>query len=231
MQPVISLKDIRVQQGENFSLSVDRLDLLPRRIYALTGPNGAGKSTLLRVMALLLNPQQGNIRFADGNGDLTQQRQKVTMVEQTPYLLTGSVANNLAFGLKLRGIRGKEQHKRISETLSLVGLAGFEERQAGKLSGGEVQRVALARALVLEPQLLLLDEPTSNIDNKNLQAFESLLARLPDTGVTIVFATHDLAQPARLGAEMLLIEDGSLVSHTPQASTQNPLIHMEKRHG
>lgn len=234
MVPVIVLKDILVRQGDNFSLSVEDLKLLPRQIYALTGPNGAGKSTLLRVMALLRAPHKGSVNFVSdptANANLTQQRQNVTLVEQTPYMLDGSVFDNLAFGLKLRGIRGKEQKNRIEETLELVGLCGFEKRKTRELSGGEIQRVALARALVLHPQLLLLDEPTSNIDSKSLQSFEALLARLPEAGVTVVFSTHDLLQPARLGAKMLRIENGSLVDRIHQVSGPDPLIQMETVHG
>ncbi|MCF6180088.1 MAG: ATP-binding cassette domain-containing protein [Geopsychrobacter sp.] len=93
----------------------------------------------------------------------------------------------------------------------MVGLKGFEQRKINELSGGEIQRVALARALVLKPQILLLDEPTSNIDSKSLAAFEKLLASLPEYGVTVVLATHDLTQPERLGAEILRIENGRLL--------------------
>jgi len=212
MEPVISVKDILVNLGENFSLSIKRLDLQPRRIYALTGPNGAGKSTLLRTMALLILPQKGTVSFTSaGSGNLTQQRQKVSLVEQSPYLLEGSVYDNLAFGLKLRGIRGSEQKKRIKLMLAMVGLDGFERRKTRKLSGGEIQRVALARALVLEPEILLLDEPTSNIDSKSLRAFETLISSLPGHGITVLFSTHDLSQPERMGGEMIRIENGRLL--------------------
>jgi len=212
MEPVVSVKDLLINQGDNFSLSIQRLDLQARRIYALTGPNGAGKSTLLRAMALLLVPQQGTVTFANaGSSNLTQQRQKVSLVEQSPYLLDGNVYDNLAFGLRLRGVRGNDQKKRIKLALEMVGLDGFERRKTSKLSGGEVQRVALARAIVLEPEVLLLDEPTSNIDSKSLQAFERLIRCLPSQGITVVFSTHDLSQPERLGDEIIRIENGRLL--------------------
>ena len=212
MQPVIALKDILVTQGENFSLAIENLNLQPQRVYALTGPNGAGKSTLLRIMALLTAPQTGTVSFGDDSTSLAQQRQKVTLVEQSPYLFKGSVADNLAYGLKLRGVHGEEQHRRIKLTLSIVGLEGFEQRPAKELSGGEVQRVALARALVFKPELLLLDEPTANIDSSSLQGYEALLSRLPNYGVTVVFSTHDLNQSKRLGAQMMRIENGRLLN-------------------
>ncbi len=213
MKPVICVKDILVTQGEDFSLSVRSLDLQPHRIYVLTGPNGAGKSTLLKTLALLIQPRRGTLTFAGADAKTrVQQRQKITLVEQSPYLLKASVAANLAFGLKLRGIRGEEQRNSIRSALAMVGLEGFEQRKTTELSGGEVQRVALARALVLEPELLLLDEPTSSIDSKNLKAFEALLRRLPEYGVTVVLATHDLSLARRLGGEMLRIENGSLLA-------------------
>ena len=110
MQPVIALKNIWVTLGESFSLSVENLARQPGLIYALTGPNGAGKSTLLRLMALLLSPQAGTIELAGGEpGNLARQRQRVTLVEQSPYLFKGSVSDNLHYGLKLRGVDGKEQ--------------------------------------------------------------------------------------------------------------------------
>lgn len=219
MRPVISVKNLLVKQGESFSLSIRSLELQPRRIYALTGPNGAGKSTLLRTMALLTLPQQGTVSFANAEADsLAQQRQKITLVEQSPYLLEGSVYHNLAFGLRLRGIRGDDQKKRINLALGMVGLDGFERRKTRELSGGEVQRVALARALVLKPEILLLDEPTSNIDSKSLRAFESMIKSLPGHGITVVFSTHDLSQPERLGGELLRIENGRLLDEPRQVA-------------
>jgi tungstate transport system ATP-binding protein len=224
MEPVICLKDVLIRQGDKFCLSIEHLELLPRRIYALTGSNGAGKSTLLRALALLILPDQGTVNFATaGAEDLTRLRQRVTLVEQAPYLLRGTVSDNLAFGLKLRGVHGKEQKERIGAVLEIVGLQGFEQRKADQLSGGEVQRVALARALVLQPQVLLLDEPTSNIDSKSLHAFEKLLSGLPDYGVTVVFSTHDLSQPARVGGWMLRIENGRLLDQPHRVAEQSDL--------
>lgn len=232
MQPVISLKNIRVTKGDNFSLTVESLALQPGLIYALTGPNGAGKSTLLRVMALLQPPATGTIEFA-GNGASSpnQQRQKVTLVDQSPYLFNGNVLENLRYGLKLRGVDNKETVKRITSTLTDVGLEGFEQRQAKELSGGEIQRVALARALVLKPELLLLDEPTANIDSNSLQAYEELLSRLPQYGVTVVFSTHDPSQSRSLGDEVLRIKDGRLLNESPWGPDVIDINKRSKIHG
>ena len=212
MPPVLTLKNICYTPGKSFTLTVDDLTLEQGFIYALTGPNGSGKSTLLRLMALLITPQQGSVEFtANGSTSPAEKRRNVTLVEQSPYLFKGSVADNLNYGLKLRGIDSIERDRRIQSTLSDVGLKGFEQRPTKELSGGEVQRVALARALVLQPELLLLDEPTANIDNNSLQSYEDLLGRLPDFGVTVVFSTHDPSQSRRLGDQVLMIENGRLL--------------------
>lgn len=210
MEPLVSLKQILFSRGD-FRLSVEYLELFSRRVYALTGANGAGKSTLLQIMALLVAPQHGAIRFpSSASNDPDQLRKKVTYVEQSPYLFQGTVSDNLAYGLKLRGISREEQVRRATLTLSIVGLEGFERRQAKELSSGETQKVALARALVFKPDLLLLDEPTANIDFNSRPAFEGLLAKLPKYGVTVVFSTHDRVQAERVGAELLWIENGIL---------------------
>ncbi len=220
MEPVASLKQILFYRSK-FCLSVEYLELFPRRVYALTGSNGAGKSTLLRIMALLINPQRGSICFPGSTTkDLDQLRKKVTYVEQSPYLFQGTVSDNLAYGLRLRGIAREERARRIHLTLSIVGLDGFEQRKAKELSSGETQKVALARALVLKPDLLLLDEPTANIDGNSQPAFEGLLARLPKYGVTVVFSTHDRLQVQRVGAEFLCIENGTLQGQLTAACLQ-----------
>lgn len=225
MPVAISIKDLLIRQGNNFLLSISSLELQSGRIYALTGPNGAGKTTLLRAMALLSKPLQGQVRVAgQAPGNLTRARQMVTLVEQSPYLLKGSVYDNLAFGLKLRDIRGEEQRSRIKSALEMVGLADFAQRRANRLSAGEGQRLALARALALKPRVLLLDEPTSNIDNESLPAFEALLSRLPESGMTVIFSTHDRLQPERLGGISLRLENGRL--QTPVEVADNQEFHL-----
>lgn len=216
MAGLISLKNIVVTYGSDFSLSVENFDFQAQSIYILTGPNGAGKSTLLRSLAMLTLPQSGELHFAGNciwpsHQSLIQYRRKVTLVEQSPYLLDGTVSRNLTFGLKMRGIRKVELGPRIEAALALVGLEGFELRKSGELSDGEIKRVALARALVLKPEVLLLDEPGSNIDNKSLAAIEDLICNLPDQGVTVIMSSHDFSQADRLGGEMIRIENGRLL--------------------
>lgn len=212
MEPILSLKNVVINQGDNFRLSISNLELFPKRIYALTGANGSGKSTLLRALAFLQHPHQGSIHFNGGATTITEKRQQITLVEQTPYLLKGTVYDNLAYGLQLRKVEHKEQERRIQSALEQVDLTALSQRNVEALSGGEVHRVALARALALEPKIILLDEPTSNIDNKSLHVFETLLRKLPSNGVTVVFSTHDSSQPERLKSEIIRIDNGQLIN-------------------
>jgi len=213
MEPIFCLQNIELSRGDAFTLKVERLEMIDKGIYALSGPNGAGKSTLLGLLAMLMLPDAGALRFAGklvcGNISARKElRRQITLVEQTPYMFAGSVFQNLAFGLRLRGTRGDEQRRLIVQALEDVGLSGFEGRNVRELSRGETQRVALARALVLRPKVLLLDEPTVNIDDKRVSAIEALLVKLSQQGMTIVFSTHDPDQPGRLGAEVIRLREG-----------------------
>lgn len=213
MQQIYSLKNITVTLSEQFSLRIPHLEIEKGEIHVVTGANGAGKSTLLNVLALLHKPQQGTIHFsgqAVGRkvSQLQSLRRRITLVEQSPYLLQGTVYNNLIFALKVRNISKEDRQQRCYEALAEVGLAGFLKRQVKELSGGEVQRVALARALVLQPEVLLLDEPTANIDSDSVADFEKLLVGLPASGMTIILSTHDKAQAKRLNGEQIFIEEG-----------------------
>ena len=211
MASIYSLKNIEHRLGNNFCLTVPQLALGSGKIHVINGSNGAGKTTLLQLLALELKPQHGSIHFAEqlvaGKTQLSLRR-KITLVAQAPYLFHGSVRSNLACGLKIRSIGKLEQERRISTVLELVGLVGFARHSVKELSGGEVQRVALARALVLRPKVLLLDEPTANIDAVSLAGFEELLRCLVDGGMTVVMATHDLEQVERLRGELIQIENG-----------------------
>jgi len=216
MAPILSLRNLEQYYNTTPALQIQALDFEPGRIYSLVGPNGCGKSTLLQILALLLKPTCGEMMFEGGpviwnRRGLQQARRRITIVHQSPYLFDRTVKYNLAYGLKLRGIRGDEQHRLIHETLDLVGLAGFARRRARELSGGEQQRVALARALLLQPRVLLLDEPTSSMDKASIQSFEALLPPLAEAGMTIIQATHSPDQPQRLGSEVLPMAFGRMV--------------------
>jgi tungstate transport system ATP-binding protein len=216
MEPILALHNLEYRRGDQFTLNIGQLDFQPGRIYLLAGPNGAGKSTLLQLLGLLLPPDRGEIRFAgtvvQGGAHRQRLRRQVTLVEQSPFMFDGTVYDNLAFGLRLRDVRGDLQRHRILSALEKVGLQGFEFRRASALSGGETRRVALARAMVLRPKVLLLDEPTAGLDRDSLPLFESCLAALPGEGVTVIISTHDADQSRRLRGEVLRLEAGRLIS-------------------
>jgi tungstate transport system ATP-binding protein len=207
------LQSIRKRYGSNVALDVEELTIAEGRLYTLTGANGAGKSTLLSILAFLAPPTSGEIFYAGvrvdwNHGSVEEYRRKVTLLHQSPYLFGGSVHDNVAFGLKVRGIPGEERRRIVDRALEGVGLQGFRDRKARELSGGEAQRVAMARALALEPEVLLLDEPLANIDRETAGLLESVIASLPARGTTVVMTTHDPDHPGRLNGESIHLEGG-----------------------
>jgi len=215
------LDSIRKCYGSIVALDIDELTLGEGRLYTLTGPNGAGKSTLLNLLAFLSPPTSGEIFYSGkrvdwNHGSMEEHRRKVTLLHQSPYLFEGTVYDNVAFGLKARGIQGEAQRRRVDKALDGVGLQGFRDRKARELSGGEAQRVAMARALALEPEVLLLDEPLANIDRETTGSLETVIASLPARGTTVVLITHDPDQPDRLNGESILLEGGRVaIPHPP----------------
>ena len=196
-------------------LDVERLDIRRGEIFALVGPSGAGKSTLLRLLNFLEPPTGGTIRFLDVEFNATrlmplELKRRVTTVFQRPILLNRSVWANANFGLQLRG-----QHdaaRRVEQALEQVGLGRLARQQARTLSGGEAQRVALARAMVLEPDVLLLDEPTANLDPYNVGLIEDIVRTLNrDRGISIVLVTHNVFQAKRLAGRAALLLEGRIV--------------------
>ena len=214
------LHSIRKCYGSNVALDIEELTIGEGRLYTLTGANGAGKSTLLNILAFLSPPTRGESFYfgkrVDWNhGSMEEYRRKVTLLHQSPYLLGGTVYDNVAFGLKARGIRGEEQRRRVDKALDTAGLPGFRDRKARELSGGEAQRVAMARALALEPEVLLLDEPLANIDRETAGSLETVIALLPARGTTVVLITHDPDQPERLNGESIVLTGGKVAHPRP----------------
>jgi tungstate transport system ATP-binding protein len=206
------LRDVRVVRAEHVVLEIPSLTIAGKRVTAVVGPNGAGKSTLLRLLAFLLSPTSGTVMF---RGEVTSgrwgapaaARRQVTLVAQSPLLFRRSVGANLTYGLRGRGVARDE---RVSTALTAVGLDGFAERAAWKLSGGEVQRVAIARALTLDPPVYLFDEPTANVDREHVSIVETLITHLGAAGRTVVFATHNLAQAYRISDTVISLVAGRL---------------------
>jgi tungstate transport system ATP-binding protein len=175
--------------------------ILDGECFTIIGPSGQGKSTLLRLIAMLDAPSSGEIRIdgvvASSHAPLEIKR-KLGMVFQQPIVFKESVYENIAIGLKYRGFGKDVIQERISTVLDQIGLFGYENRKAPTLSGGEMQRVSLARVLVTEPDILLLDEPTANLDPISVQVIESLITSYHKAGHTVVLSTHDLYQGQRL---------------------------------
>ena len=210
-----TLRNVTKTYNGRTVLRIPKLEVLCGEVFAIVGPSGAGKSTLLRLLNFLEPPSTGTIHFRDAAFDAKQPmplalRRRVTTVFQRPMLLSRSVAENVAYGLSLRGRRdGREL---VQDTLEKVGLGSFASQPARTLSGGEAQRVALARAMVLELDALLLDEPTANLDPYNVGLIEDIVKRLnEESKTTIVLVTHNVFQAHRLADRVALILEGELV--------------------
>lgn len=179
----------------------------PRTV--ILGPNGAGKSLLLRLCHGLIQPTAGFIRWCGSRGGTPRLRQ--AMVFQRPVMLRRTVAGNVAFALKLRGMDRDKRRRRIEETLASTGLSFLAHHSARVLSGGEQQRLALARAWALNPEVLFLDEPTASLDPAATRAVEDLIDRIHRGGTKIIMTTHDLGQARRLADEILFLYHGRLI--------------------
>ena len=215
MTELYRLRSVTKRYGSNVAVDIDALSIPAGRLYTLTGPNGAGKSTLLGILAFLTPPTTGEIfyageRIAWKSDIVRKQRRKVTLLHQSPYLFGGTVFRNVAYGLSVRGIAGEAALQAVDRALETVGLEGFRDRDARKLSGGEAQRVAMARALALDPEVLLLDEPLANIDRETAVLLETVIASLPSRGTTVVMTSHDPDHPSRLNGGSIVLEGGKV---------------------
>jgi tungstate transport system ATP-binding protein len=176
------------------------------------GANGAGKSLLLRLCHGLLQPGSGSIVW--GTYHPADARQWIAMVSQKPVLLRRSVIANVEYALAIKGVSRRARRRRALEALQSAGLDHLAHRSARVLSGGEQQRLAIARAWAPQPQVLLLDEPTANLDPAATYAIETLIQTIHSLGTRIIMTTHDLAQARRLGEEVLFMDKGRLLEQT-----------------
>jgi tungstate transport system ATP-binding protein len=184
------------------------------RTYALLGVNGAGKSTLLRLIALLENPDSGDVKYLEDGRPLPpdlELKRQITLVLPQIGMFNTTVFKNVAYGLKLRGFPKKEMQERVEGLLHLVGLLDKKDHKATTLSSGQVRRLGLARALVIEPQVLLLDEPTASLDPGNAAVIDAAIReRRERRTTTIILATHDFTQARELADRILVVEQGHL---------------------
>ena len=206
--PWLAIEGLGLTEGGTCIIDDVSLQLATQRTVVL-GPNGAGKSTLLRLVHGLLHPSAGSLRWPQ---QLTQ-----AMVFQRPVMLRTTVLANVIYGLKLKGHPTAECEQRAREALAHVGLGALAKRPARLLSGGEQQRVALARAWALEPQLLILDEPTASLDPASSREVERIIGDIAAAGARILMTTHNLGQARRLAEEIVFIDNGRIAEQATVA--------------
>lgn len=228
MNTVIEGKDINVKIRGRVLLDVKRIGLNKGEVFAVIGPNGAGKSTLLRVMALLQVPQRGEIYFKGekvARKDRVRIRRKMAVVFQEPLFLNATVIENIALGLRIRGINPREAKERAEYWLERFKAEKLSNRWARSLSGGEAQRVSLARAFALEPEVLFLDEPFSNLDVFIKESLmDDFFEALKTTGITTLFITHDLEEVLLFANRVMVLMGGKVVQEgTPLELVETPL--------
>jgi len=187
------------------------LELDGEGISALLGPNGAGKSVLLRMIAGLQKPHSGDIRW----GGADHPAERLAMVFQAPMILRTTVLANAELGMLPLKITSAERTRRAMEVLRRVGLADRAGTSARLLSGGEKQRLALARAWAVKPRLLLLDEPTSNLDPSSTEAVEHIIRSIRTDGTKVLMTTHNLGQATRIADEIIFLAEGRVQDHAP----------------
>lgn len=216
---IAELRDVTKRFGPRTALDNVTLQVQEGEVLALLGPNGSGKTTLLKILAFLLRPDIGKVYFQSEIADeknAERMRLQCALVFQRTILFSTTVFNNVAYGLKIRKMPKNEINDEIKRVLKLVKLEGFEKRPAKKLSGGEQQRVALARTLILKTKLLLLDEPTSNLDPKNASIIEDAVLKVNrELGTTVVMATHNMEKARTLPNRIALMNDGKLIETGP----------------
>jgi tungstate transport system ATP-binding protein len=214
MTVTAELKNVTKTYGSKIVLDTVNLQVHEGEILALLGPNGSGKTTLLKILAFVENPTSGEVKFqgkAVNFKNTEKERLQSTLVFQKTALFSTSVYNNIAYGLKIRKVTKEKRDAKVKKVLDLVKLSGFEKRNARHLSGGEQQRVAIARALVLKTKLLLLDEPTANLDPINAGLLEEVIDTVNrENKVTIVMATHNMFQAKKLPHRIALMDEGKI---------------------
>lgn len=211
------LDGIRRLLGPEFTLAIDRLEIAAGETLCIVGPTGAGKTTLLRLLTGLESPDQGEVQFAQSRWGrqvpAADVLRSIVLVPQRPIMLARSVRANVEYGLRLRNVASSERSRQMLKRLGLERLSG---QSARTLSGGQIQLVALARALVLEPKVLLLDEPTANLDPAYVRLIEDVLREFrSEHQTTFVWATHNLGQVQRVADRACLLLDGRIVETAP----------------
>jgi tungstate transport system ATP-binding protein len=208
------LENVSLMAGSTTILDRLSLTIAPGAPTLVIGPNGAGKTTLLRLCMGLATPTAGRVSWG-GRADSRPLRR--AFLFQRPVMLRRTAAANVAYALAQAGSPRSERAQRVAALLERVGLADLAQRPARRLSGGEQQRLALARALARDPEILLLDEPTANLDPAATRSVEELVRMVAQSGIKIVMASHDLGQVRRLAGEVIFLVRGALCEQGPAA--------------
>jgi tungstate transport system ATP-binding protein len=211
----IVVDDASYRAGSVTILDRFTLEIAAGAPTVLIGPNGSGKTTALRLMMGLIEPSAGAVTWG-GRASAAPDRRAI--VFQRPTMLRRSAAANIRYALASAGVDRSSWPVRVEELLALVGLSGFGERPARRLSGGEQQRLALARALAREPEVLFLDEPTASLDPAATKALEEVIAAVAARGIKVVMSTHDLGEARRLAGEIVLMHRGRVLECTSAAA-------------
>ncbi len=213
-QRLFRFSDLHKSFGELQLLDIEALEIHTATTLLLSGQNGAGKTTLMKIIAGLEKPDSARISNGGPEANWSAMRQQllssIVYLHQQPYLFNTSVAENVAYGLKQRGVPRAELMKKVSEGLAWAGLSHLAERHAQVLSIGEKQRVALTRAHVIEPRILLMDEPMASMDQASRQQTLALLKQFREDGVSIVLCSHELDDVLPLCDHHLRLENGRL---------------------
>jgi tungstate transport system ATP-binding protein len=211
---MIQIRDLLIQRNGLDALRIDWLEIQRGETLTIVGPNGAGKSTLLLALARLLKPSHGDILYEGKplkQWNELEYRRRISIIFQSPLLMDMTVEQNVALGLKFRGMLKEESGARAWKWMKQLGVESLAKRRAGQLSGGEAQRVSLARAFVLEPELLLLDEPFAALDPPaHAKLLEDLCLILQQDHRTAVFVTHNLSEAAKISHRIAVIVGGVL---------------------
>jgi len=208
------LKNIQFSYSDKKVLDIEKQIFEQGKITALVGANGAGKSTLLGLLSFIFDAEAGEIEFSGEKVTKKNQaslRKSVGLVQQNPYLIKGSVMKNIELGLKFRHVKPAERESRAKDMLRLLKIENLADRSVKSLSGGEAQKVAIGRALVLDPKVILLDEPFTYLDREFVEEFELLIKELRnEQNKTIIFTTHNQTQAKALSDQVFSIVDGHL---------------------
>ncbi|MHB8156032.1 MAG: ABC transporter ATP-binding protein [Desulfocucumaceae bacterium] len=212
---IIEARNITLKKGKNEILNVGQFALREGETAAVVGPNGAGKSTLMQVLALLQRPDTGEVLFKGSvvtKGNALGYRRRMAVVFQEPLLLKTSVFNNVAQGLRLRGVKGSGISSKVNIWLERLGVAHLASRMPGFLSGGEAQRVNIARAMALEPEVLFLDEPFSSLDYPTrISLLREMGNILKESGTATLFVTHDYNEISYLTDHAIVMGGGRII--------------------